>query len=168
MKPCRDQIQPSAVFCACSKDSSRLIRVGCTQRLVTDFNKYFCDLCNLSTILTFLSRESVAKLLQRLFEQGFRFCFYVLPGVVSIILEREHAHFSLKDFLEDQQEASHCRSERYQQHRAYSHRVGETLVSVPYTPDVKNDNNYYHMTKHVRLQGADYIRGIQYVMKPGQ
>ena len=98
---------------------------------------YFCDLCNLSTILTFLSRESVAKLLQRLFEQGLRVCFYVLPGVVSIILEREHAHFSLKDFLEDQQEASHCRSERYQQHRAYSHRVGETLVTVPYTPDVK-------------------------------
>ena len=73
----RDQNQSRPVFCACSKDSSRLIRVGDTRPLVSDQSptsaKPFCDLCNVSAILTFLSREAVAERLQRQCEQGFTY-----------------------------------------------------------------------------------------------
>ena len=50
MQPLRDRIQSQPVFCACSKDSSRLISIG--DWLATS-RKPFRDFCNRSAISVF-------------------------------------------------------------------------------------------------------------------
>lgn len=47
------------------------------QRLVADFCKTFCDLCNVSAILNFLYRDVVAECLQCQFEQIlYQYCLF--------------------------------------------------------------------------------------------
>ena len=77
MQPLRDRFQSRPVFCACSKDSSRLISIG--DWLATS-RKPFRDLCNRSAISVFSSREPVANRLQSRCKHALR----RIPGLFDI------------------------------------------------------------------------------------